>query len=90
MTATNRMPPVHPGEILRDEMGERHLSATQLAQALNLPANRITDILKGCRDVTQDTGRRLSRYFGTSPGLWLNLQRTWESRRADTGARPLP
>lgn len=89
MTATNRMPPVHSGEILRDEMGERDLSATQLAQALDLPANRITDILNGCRDVTQDTARRLSRYFRTTPGLWLNLQRTWDSRRAETGARPL-
>ena len=86
MTATNRMPPVHPGEILRDEMDERDLSANALAQALDIPANRITAILNGQRGVTADTARRLSRYFGTTPELWLNLQKTWELRRAEIEA----
>ncbi len=90
MTATNRMSPVHPGEILRDEMDERGLSANALAQALDIPANRIPAILNGQRGVTQDTARRLSRYFGTTPGLWLNLQKTWEARRAEIGVRCLP
>ena len=85
MTATNRMSPVHPGEILRDEMDERDLSANALAQALDIPANRIAAILNGQRGVTQDTARRLSRYFGTTPELWLNLQKTWELRRAEIG-----
>ena len=63
MTATNGMPPVHPGEILREEMDERGLSADALAQALDIPAGRVTGILNGHRDVTQDTARRLSRFF---------------------------
>lgn len=77
------MPPVHPGEILREELDERDLSANALAQALDIPANRITDILNGQRGVTADTARRLSRYFGTTPELWLNLQMTWEKRLAE-------
>ena len=90
MTATNRLRPAHPGEILRDEMDERDLSANALAQALHIPANQITAILNGQQGVTQDIARRLSRYFGTTPELWLNLQKTWDSRRAEIGARPLP
>ncbi len=90
MTATNRLRPVHPGEILREEMDERVLSVHALAQALDIPAIRITTILNGQRDVTQDTARRLSRYFGTTPELWLNLQKTWELRRAEIGVKYLP
>ena len=90
MTATNRMTPVHPGEILRDEMDERGLSADALAQRLGIPANRVTAILNGQRGVTQDTARRLSRYFGTTQELWLNLQKTWAARLAETGTRPQP
>ncbi len=86
MTATNKMPPVHPGEILRDEMDERDLSANALAQALDIPADRIIAILNGQRGVTADTARRLSRYFGTTPELWLNLQKTWELRLAEIEA----
>ena len=86
MTATNRMSPVHPGEILREEIDERDLSANALAQALHIPANRITAILNGQRGVTADTARRLSRYFGTTPEVWLNLQKTWELRRAEIEA----
>ncbi len=82
------MPPVHPGEILRDEMDERGLPADALAQGLGIPANRATAILNGQEGVTQVTARRLSRYFGTTPELWLNLQKTWAARRAETGARP--
>ena len=81
MTATNRMPPVHPGEILREEMEERDLSS----HALGIPVNRITAMLNGKRGVTPDTARCLSRYFGSTPELWLNLQRTWELRRAEIG-----
>ena len=86
MTATNSMSPVHPGEILRDEIDKRGLSANALAQALHIPANRITAILNGQRGVTTDTAHRLSRYFGTTPEFWLNLQKTWELRRAEIEA----
>ena len=86
MPVTNRLPPVHPGEILREEMDERDLSANSLAQALDIPANRITAILNGQRGVTAETAHRLSRYFGTTAELWLNLQKTWELRRAEIEA----
>ncbi len=81
---------VHPGEILREEMHERSLSANALSQALDIPVNRITAILNGHQGVTQNIARRLSRYFGTTPDFWLNLQKTGEFRRAGTGARYLP
>ena len=77
------MPPVHPGEILAEEMEELGLSANALAGALGVPTNRITAVLKGQRGVTADTALRLSRYFGTTPQLWLNLQKTFELRVAE-------
>ena len=80
------MAPVHPGEVLREEMDERDLSANALAQALGVPANRITAILNGQRGVTADTARRLSQYMGTSSEFWLNLQKTWDLRRAEIRA----
>ena len=79
----NRMRPVHPGEILADEMEELGLSANALAAALGVPTNRITAVLKGQRGVTADTALRLSRYFGATPQLWLNLQKTYELRTAE-------
>ena len=83
MPTTNRMRPVHPGEILRGELDELGLSANALAKALAVPTNRITAILKGQRGVTADTALRLSRYFGTTPQFWLNLQKTYELRVAE-------
>ena len=83
MTVTNGMRPVHPGEILRDELQALGLSANALSKALDVPANRITAILHGQRGVTADTALRLARYFGTTPQVWLNLQQTYELRRAE-------
>ena len=83
MSTTNRLRPVHPGEILRGELDELGLSANALAKALAVPTNRITAILKGQRGVTADTALRLSRYFGTTPQFWLNLQKTFELRVAE-------
>ena len=83
MSTTNRLRPVHPGEILRSELDELGLSANALAKALAVPTNRITAILKGQRGVTADTALRLSRYFGTTPQFWLNLQKTFELRVAE-------
>ena len=83
MRTTNAMRPVHPGEILGDELEELGLSANALAKALGVPTNRITAILNGQRGVTADTALRLSRYFGTTPQLWLNLQQTFELRVAE-------
>ena len=86
MNARNGMRPVHPGEILRDELNELGLSASALSKALGVPANRVTAILNGERGVSADTALRLARYFGTTPQLWLNLQKTWELRRAEIAA----
>ena len=77
---TNGMRPVHPGEILGEELKELGMSANAMAKALGVPTNRITAILKGQRGVTADTALRLSRYLGTTPQLWLNLQKTFELR----------
>ncbi len=86
MNARNGMKPVHPGEILRGELDEIGLSANALSKALGVPVNRVTMILNGQRGVSADTALRLARYFGTTPQLWLNLQKTWELRRAEIAA----
>ena len=83
MNAKNGMRPVHPGEILREELEELGLSANALSKALGVPVNRVTMILNGQRGVSADTALRLARYFGTTPQLWLNLQKTWELRQAE-------
>ena len=80
---SNGMRPVHPGEVLSEELQELGMSANALAVALGVPTNRITAILKGQRGITADTALRLSRYFGTTPQLWLNLQKTFELRIAE-------
>ncbi|MGE0118266.1 MAG: HigA family addiction module antitoxin [Dongiaceae bacterium] len=93
------LPPVTPGEILREEfMAPLGLSANRLAEALGVPANRITAILNGTRAVTADTALRLARCFRTSPEFWLNLQVLHDlevARRASDKAiaktvKPLP
>ena len=82
MKVSNGMCPVHPGEILAEELDALGLSANALANALAVPTNRITAILKGQRRVTADTSLRLSRYLGTSPQFWLNLQTAHDIRIA--------
>lgn len=70
----NKMKPVHPGEILKDELEELNINASALARMLMVPPNRVIDIIKGKRSVTADTALRLSRFFGTTAEFWLNLQ----------------
>ena len=86
MNANSGMRPVHPREMLRDELEALNLSANALAKELDVPANRITAILRGQRGVTANTALRLARYFGTTPQVWLNLQETYELRRAEIEA----
>jgi len=83
MNVTSGLRPVHPGEILGEELNELGMSANALAKALAVPTNRITAILNGQRGITADTALRLSRYFGTTPQLWLNLQKSFELRKAE-------
>lgn len=82
----NGMRPVHPGEILRDELEALDLSAKALAAALDISHTRITMILNGRRGITADTALRLSRYLGTTAEFWLNLQKTFELRTAERKA----
>ena len=70
--------PIHPGEILADELREIGLSAAELGRTLGVPPNRISPILAGKRAISADTALRLGRYFGTSPDLWMNLQKTFK------------
>ena len=83
MDTKNGMRPVHPGEILREEIEAAGVSEGALSKALDVPLRRVTLILEGRQGITADTALRLARYFGTSPQLWLNLQQPWELRRAE-------
>ena len=75
--------PIHPGETLRDDLEALGMSAAELARRLDVPVNRITQILNGQRAVTGDTALRLGRFFGPSGEFWLNLQKLYELRRAE-------
>jgi addiction module HigA family antidote len=70
--------PIHPGEILADELEELELTSAELARTIRVPANRISQIIAGKRNVTADTALRLGRYFGTSADFWMNLQKAFE------------
>ena len=75
--------PPHPGEVLREEyLVPLGLSARALAKSLGVPANRITEIMRGERDVSADTAIRLGRYFKTDPRFWLNLQSAYDLSKA--------
>ncbi len=79
-TTINRkkLPPVHPGEILAEDLRDAGLSMNQLARAIHVPMNRISAIVNGQRGITGDTAVRLARYWGTSPQYWMNLQSHYE------------
>ena len=80
----NRMRPVHPGEILREDyLIPLGMTANALAKALNVPAPRISDIVRERRAVTADTAMRLARYFGGDARSWLNLQAAYDLRVAE-------
>lgn len=79
MARSDRLPPIHPEEILREEfLAPLDISAHQLAVALRVPATRINDIVNERRGITADTALRLPRYCGTTPGFWMNMQASWE------------
>lgn len=86
----NGMRPVHPGEILLEEFMKASvppINANTLAKALDVPANRITAIIKGQRGITGDTAVRLATFLNTTAEFWMNLQKTYELRLAE---RALP
>ena len=73
---------IHPGEHLADELRELGMSAAELARQLDVPTNRVTEILNGRRAVTGDTALRLAHFFGTTAEFWLNLQSLYDLRIA--------
>ena len=82
-------PPVHPGEILKDELADRGLSAARLAAGIDVPGNRISEIIAGRRAISADTALRLAAYLGPSAMFWLNLQQSYDLACAqrDKGAQ---
>ena len=74
--------PIHSGEHLAEELNELGISAAELARQIEVPVNRITEIITAQRGVTADTALRLGHWFGTSAEYWLNLQKLYELRLA--------
>lgn len=83
LTTTKRMKAIHPGEILAMEMESRELSSLALALRLRVPANRISEIVKGKRSITPETALRLGRYLGTGPEIWNRLQSDFDLAQAE-------
>ena len=80
------IPAIHPGEHLVEELKALDMSAAELARRLDVPTNRITQILHGTRAITGDTALRLAHFFGTSAEFWLNLQSLYDLRVAQEKA----
>ena len=74
---------IHPGEHLALELKELGMSAAELARQLDVPTNRVTQILNGERGISGDTALRLAHFFGTTAEFWLNLQSLYEIRLAE-------
>ena len=87
-------PAIHPGEILADELEGLGIKPTELARQIDVPPNRISQIINGKRSITGDTALRLAHWFGTRPEFWLNLQASYDLRLAEqeagTQIRKLP
>jgi len=88
MTPQNKMRPIHPGEILREDfLLPLNISANALAVILKVPAPRINDIVRERRAITPDTAIRLARYFGGDPLSWLNLQASYDLKKSEIKLR---
>ena len=84
MDPVNKMRPIHPGEILREEfLRPLGMTAHALALKLKVPAPRINDIVRERRSITSDTALRLARYFGTTAQFWMNLQTGYDLKIAE-------
>lgn len=81
-----KLPPVHPGAILLEDLNEEGISINGLARAIRVPANRVSLIVNGKRGITADTAMRLARFFGTSPQYWLNIQNRYDLESIDRAA----
>ena len=74
---------IHPGEHLSEELEALDMSAAELARKINVPTNRVTQIVNGTRAITGDTALRLAHFFGTGAQFWLNLQSLYDLRLAE-------
>lgn len=74
---------VHPGEVLKDELVEMDVSPTEFARQINVPPNRVSQIIAGKRSITGDTALRFGHWFGMDPQFWLNLQSQFDLAAAD-------
>ena len=74
---------MHPGEILKYELQELGISGAELARQLKVPENRMSEIMRGRRNITADTALRLGKWFGNSALFWMNLQKSYELRSAE-------
>lgn len=84
MTTTDKMAPIHPGEVLMEDFIEGFgITQNRLAVAIGVPPRRINEIVHGKRGITADTALRLAKYFGTTAQFWVNLQSHYELDRAE-------
>ena len=84
MTTTDKIAPIHPGEILMADFIEGFaITQNKLAVSIGVPPRRINEIVHGKRGTTADTALRLAKYFGTSAEFWINLQSRYELDRAE-------
>ena len=74
---------VHPGEILKDELADLGVTPTEFARQIDVPPNRVNQIINGKRSITGDTALRLGHWFGVEPAFWLNLQAHFELAGAE-------
>lgn len=89
MNTKKFIPPVHPGEILKEEfLAPLGLSQRAFARSIDVPPNRVNEIVRGQRSITGDTALRFSLALGTSPEMWLRLQARYELEKAQDEAAP--
>jgi antitoxin HigA-1 len=81
-STTAKLPPVHPGEILKETLEDLGISMNRLSQEIQVPANRVSSIVAGRRSITGETALRLARYLGTTPEYWLNMQTRFDLETA--------
>ena len=79
---TDKLPPVHPGEILKETLEDLGISMNRLSREIHVPANRVSSIIAGQRSITGETALRLARYLGTTPEYWLNMQARYDLETA--------
>lgn len=79
---------IHPGTVLKDELAEVGITPTEFARQINVPPNRVSQIIAGKRSITGDTALRFGHWFGTDPQFWLNLQAQFELAAADKETGP--